>query len=250
MIRLITRGDDAGSSRSANSAIRDAHEKGILRNTSVLATGLEIADAAEKLIPLAGLCIGLHATVTSEWDHPRWGPVLPRDRVADLLDDEGMLPRQVAPLHAKKVSPDVVIAEIAAQLAKLRELGFDVKYMDAHMGFTWLDGVNDRMVDLAKREGLVYQPKVDRLPKAEGEFDPHDHASRVVASLKAAQDGTYLLVSHPTYDDDEMRECRGARHEPGTVGKDRDGQRQVFMRDDILKCVEERGITPTRYDEI
>jgi hypothetical protein len=161
-----------------------------------------------------------------------------------------MLHRQAGPLHEKKAPAEEIIAKIAAQLARLRSLGFDVKYMDTHMGFTWLDGVEDKMKTLARQEGLVYEPAFDRLIDPHGTFDEHDHAGRLVAALASAAEGTYLTVGHPTYDDDEMRVCSGAGHAPGEVGVDRNQQRLMYMREDVIAFCEKRRIVPTRYDEI
>ena len=254
MIRLVTRADDAGSFVSANKAIRAAFERGILRNTSVLATGPALEDAAERLLPPSGkgggLCFGLHATVTAEWEEPRWGPVLPREQVPTILDEDGMLHRQTAPLHEKDASPKEMLAEVAAQLERLRSLGFDVKYVDTHMGFAWLQGMEEGVPDLARREGLIYRPPVDRLPKVEGMSDSGDRASGLLAALGRAESGTYLVVGHPAFDDEEMRKVHGSGHEPGEIARARDAERLMFMREDVVKYCGESGVLPIRYDEI
>ncbi len=251
MIRIVTRADDAGMSLSANKAVRAAFEEGILRNASLLAPAPAIEDAAERLIPLKGLCFGLHSTVTSEWDAPRWGPVLPREKVPTLLDEEGMLHRHPTLLHEKKASPEEMLAEIAAQLEKVRSLGFDVKYIDTHMGFVWLEGMEEGVPELAEREGLIYRPKFDRLPKVEGEFDEHDRASRLLAALKVATPGgTYIAVGHPAFDDEETRAIQGSGHKIGEIAKSRDGERLMFMREDVVAYCKEHDVQPIRYDEV
>ncbi len=256
MIRIVTRADDAGMSVSANKAVRAAFEEGILRNASLLAPAPAIEDAAERLIPLKGLCFGLHSTVTSEWDSPRWGPVLPPEKVPTLLDEEGMLHRHPTLLHDKKASAEEMLAEIAAQLEKVRSLGFDVKYIDTHMDLASLQGMKEGIPELARREGLVCRPKVDRLPKVDrplkggGEFDEHDRASRLLAALEAAGPGAYITVGHPAFDDEETRAIHGAGHKIGEIAKSRDGERLMFMREDVVAYCKEHDIQPIRYDEV
>ena len=90
-IRLVTRGDDAASSRSANLGIREAFERGIVRNVSVMAPGPELKHAFETLGGLKGLCVGFHVAINCEWITPRWGPVLPAKEVPTLVDEKGHL---------------------------------------------------------------------------------------------------------------------------------------------------------------
>ncbi len=258
VIRLVTRGDDAGSSKSANRAIHAAAKKGILRNASVLATGPNVIHAAKVLggsVKSDGLCVGLHATVTCEWEWPVWGPVLEPDRVPSLVDERGLLHRTPEALTESGAPPAKVraevLAEVAAQLERLRSLGLKVRYMDEHMGFSHVEGIEDldeALAEFAKREGLVRDPPFDELawPEPEG----HDYVSYLLAALDGAGPGTYLVVGHPTFDDDEMKRCHGAGYAEGEVGVDRDAQRQMFMHANILERCRASGVRLLRYDEV
>ena len=143
-----------------------------------------------------------------------------------------------------------MLAEVAAQLDRLRSLRFDVKYIDTHMGFSWLQGMEEGIPDFARREGLIYRPKVERLPKVEGEFDGDDRASLLCAALGAAGPGTYLAVGHPAFDDEETRKIHGSGHEPGEIARARDAERLMFMREDVVKYCGENDVRPIRYDQI
>jgi hypothetical protein len=208
------------------------------------------------------ICVGLHATVTCEWEWPLWGPVLPAEDVPSLVDERGALHRTPSALHESGAAPGQVlseaIAEVAAQLARLRSLGLDVKYMDEHMGFAWLDGMDAALQELAEREGLVRKPPVDGLEWPEPGPDPRDHASRLLAAVACAGPGTYLVVGHPAFDDDEMARVHGSAElaevgagmAAGDVGPDRDGQRMMFMRADVVSFCRETGVELLRYDEL
>ena len=98
---------------------------------------------------------------------------------------------------------------------------------------------------------MVWAPDVKRLPPVTGTWAPGDHAGRAAAALQAVEHmGDYLLLSHPTWDDDEMRGFFRANMPPGAVGRDRDGQRKVFVDDRVLGAARSAGFLPTRYDEL
>lgn len=251
MIRLLTRGDDAASSHSANAAIRAAATAGILRNAGVMAPCYALKDAYHQLAGLEDVALGMHLTLTSEWDYPRWGPILPREKVPSLLDDEGYFYRNTNLLHETKPSLDEMMAETQAQLDLLRGMGFKIVYLDEHMGVGWPEQFGAALAEFARREGLVHRPEVSSLSPPKGAtFSAFDHAGELIASLEATDEGTYLTVAHPCFDDAETRAIRDSRNAPGFHGKDREGQRLQFSRPDVVEYVKSRGIELIRYDQI
>ncbi|MDX2110204.1 MAG: ChbG/HpnK family deacetylase [Verrucomicrobiota bacterium] len=251
MIRLITRGDDAASSFSANRAMREACEHGIMKNVGVMAPGIALADAAEVFKGLRGVAFGLHFCLNAEWESPRWHAVLPKNKVPDLYDHEGMLYSSTLAMYERKVPLEQMVNEFIAQLATVRKAGFQLTYVDDHMGVTWLPGLRDAVADIARKEGLIFNPKVDSLPEVDHTgLAPFDHATRLMRSLENAPDGTYLTVGHPTYNDAETAAIVNSGNPPGYHALDRDGQRLMYMRPDVLEFVQKKGIQPIRYDEI
>lgn len=248
-VRLVTRGDDSGSCHSANVAIRDAYDRGILRNTSLMVPAPAFEEAAAIYRDLPGLCVGLHATLNAEWDAVRWGPVLNAGEVPSIVDGRGHLFQTTQALNENGPEPAHVMAEVQAQLDLARARGLDVRYVDTHMGFTWIGELDERMAAFAEREGLIYRPEgVSRLPAPQGEHA--NPVERMIASLDAAGPGTYLVVGHPCYDTEEVRLFSHPGIEPGSEGRARDWQRRMFMDPDVLACCERNGVAPIRYDEI
>jgi len=76
---------------------------------------------------------GLHLTLTSEWKEYRWGPVAGSSVVPGLVDSEGAMWPTVEET-AQHATPDEVEAEIRAQLARARRMGFQPTHLDTHMG--------------------------------------------------------------------------------------------------------------------
>jgi hypothetical protein len=248
-IRLVTRGDDSGSCPSANRAICDAFSDGILRNTSLMVCAPAFEEAAEMLRGLPGLEVGLHATVTAEWDDVRWGPVLEADAVPSIVNPDGTLPQTTQALHEMGAKPAEMMAEIQAQLDLARERELEIRYVDTHMGFGWIADMDERVARLAEREGLVYRPSgLSRLPDVAGADG--DVVERLIARLDAAEPGTYLIVGHPCYDTEDVRRFHHAGMEHGAEGRNRDWQRRMFMDPRIVDYVSENAIEPIRYTEI
>ncbi len=246
-IRLVTRGDDSGMCHTANVAVRDAFRKGILRNTSLMVPCPALEEAAQMFAELPGLCVGLHAALNSEWDAPRWGPVLAADEVPSLVDENGHLFQTTQALHDNDPVPEEMMAEIQAQLDLARREGLEIAYVDCHMGFSWIDEMEERVADFARREGLIYRPAgLSRLPEIEGEYE--SPAEGLMARLEAAEPATYLLVGHPGYDNDEMQALGHPGHRDVAAARDR--QRRMFMEPPIVEYCESHGVEPIRFTEL
>lgn len=81
-VRVLTRGDDYGSCSSANRAILECVQGGLLRNVSVLACGPAFDPV--PLTKLHDIDVGLHLCLSSEWDEAKWGLCLPWGRLLRL----------------------------------------------------------------------------------------------------------------------------------------------------------------------
>jgi predicted glycoside hydrolase/deacetylase ChbG (UPF0249 family) len=248
-IRLVTRGDDCGMCQSANAAVREAFEQGILRNTSVMVPCPAFEEAARMLADLPGLCVGLHVTLNAEWDSVKWGPVLPAAKVPSLVDREGLFLQTTMALQERQASGDEMIAEVRAQLDLARARGLDVRYVDQHMGVGWLAGLAERISRLAEEEGLIESGKAVRgLPRADG--GSADRAGELLARLAAAASGTYLFVTHPGYDRPDMRRFRHEGLAEGQVARERDADRRAFTDQRVLDYCAANGVQPIRFTEI
>jgi chitin disaccharide deacetylase len=247
--RLVTRADDAGLNAATNEGIRVAVENGIARNVSVLALGCALDDAAAQLRDLDA-CFGFHACLNSEWAAPCWSPLTAHN---GLVDARGMLPATWAELQALNPDPDMVIAEISAQLARLRGTGLPIHYMDEHMVFSAaLPDIRPVLEDFARREGLIYRMDLRGLPFAPGEeaLSAGDHPGRFLHRLQAVSSGTWLVVAHPAVDSPEMGAVRMDGQAHGEVAADRCRQALVFTAPAILAYCSSRSVRLLRYDEL
>jgi hypothetical protein len=248
-IRLVTKGADAGSCRSADLAIRDACDDGILRNAAIIVPGPTFDELPERFAGRPALCLGLHATLNAEWTEVQWGPVLDPSEVPDLVDDEGNFLRTTQALNARNPEPDQMMAEIRAQLELARTRGVNIEFVDSHMAFTWIDDMEARLRGFAGKEGLVYAFRpVPRVP-----FDHNasrDIVEQVLAWMETAEPGAYELGAHPAYDGEDVRRFYTARTEPGAVANHREAERRLFTDERIVARCRAEDVEPIRFTEI
>src|SRR5712692_6278246 len=130
---LIVHADDLGAAHSINSASIKALESGLVSSASIMVPCPWLPEIAAYARAHPEADLGLHLTLTSEWNLYRWGPVLGKERVPSLLDSSGYL----YPLEneaAAHMDIKEVEAEIRAQIARARAFGIQPTHLDSHMG--------------------------------------------------------------------------------------------------------------------
>ena len=213
-----------------------------------MAPGPALEDAAQRLAGLTDICFGLHVTLNSEWETPRWGPVLSRSKVPSLVDSDGFFWRTPAEARTQGAKVSEMLAEAAAQLARLRDAGFAVCCLDEHMGVSWpWPDLRAGLAEMAASEGLLDAHAVPFLP--EGAVPEADPLNDVMTRLRTAPSGDYVLVTHPAYDDDEMQAIRGGGLAPGEVARGRDSDRRGLLNPSITAACHEMGVEVVRYVE-
>ena len=250
---LVTRGDDAGFCHTANIALRDAVVTGILRNVSVMVPAPAFDEAAQIFSSLDNVTLGLHVDLTAEWEHMRWGPVLPAEKVPSLVDNQGMFYQTCIELMNQGACLDQMKAEVQMQLTIARESGLNIQYVDEHMGVGVVNGLGCWLNEFCVQEGLVcnrhlfQSGKLQNLPHQLDALNPVDE---VIDGLKIVQKATYLLVGHPAYLSEEMLEAYLPGQVPGFEAENRNWQRRMFMDEKILNYCNQHQVIPLSYMDI
>jgi hypothetical protein len=249
MGNLIPRADDYGSHPEATRAILEACRVGWVKNVSVLVVAPRAAEAARELARYPHVCVGLHFSLSAEWQHERCSPA---SGARALCDEEGSFPPEPSVLHERKLGADILVAEVRAQFELASRIGLDVRYLDEHMGCGWI-GVNPTGTKLADvireecaRRGVIYH--TDRCSSYIGaELGPAEYAKQVASSSTDV-----LLVTHPAYDEGSIAADR-FRHVPDERGREAKLRRRdldLLLDPALPRELAKLGIELLRYDEV
>lgn len=130
---LIIHADDLGMCQSTLPAFHDLTEFGLVTSGAVMVPCPWFPAAAAYFRAHPQLDIGVHITLTSEWDAYRWGPVSTRDPNSGLMDAEGYFPRTEQEIQ-KSGDASAAQVEMLAQVERALAAGIDVTHIDTHMG--------------------------------------------------------------------------------------------------------------------
>jgi len=129
---LILNADDLALAHAEDLASFDALDKKLITSATVMVPAPWFTEvvAYAKAHPNADL--GIHLTLTSEWDTYRWGPVASRSAVPTLLASDGNFYPDAASVvkHAKAGEVEI---ELRAQIEHAISLGLHPSHLDAHM---------------------------------------------------------------------------------------------------------------------
>ena len=130
---LIINCDDAGMCHSANLAVIDGMENGIITSGTIMTPCPWFGEIAEysRLNPERDF--GIHLDHTAEWKFYRWAPVAPQELVKGLIDKDGYLHHSIEEVYAAS-SPEEALIEGRAQINKALNAGIKPTHIDSHMG--------------------------------------------------------------------------------------------------------------------
>src|SRR5262249_46136626 len=158
--RLVVTADDFGLSLEVNEAVRRAHREGILTCASLMVGAPAVANAV-TMAKADGLPVGLHLTLVDG------RPVLPPERVPDLVDDRGAfragLRRPAVRLALSRGARRQAREECEAQIAAFMATGLNLDHLNAHHHFHVHPSVLAIVVELARRH---------RVPAVRVPFEP------------------------------------------------------------------------------
>ncbi len=130
---LIIHADDMGLSHSVNMAVLKAFENNSITSGSIMVPcpwALEIADYAKEH---PGLDVGVHLTLTAEWNTFKWDGISSSDQIQSLLDENGYFYPYVEEV-GKHVKVSEAEKEMTAQIDWLISKGVKPTHIDTHMG--------------------------------------------------------------------------------------------------------------------
>jgi predicted glycoside hydrolase/deacetylase ChbG (UPF0249 family) len=130
---LILHADDLGFAHSADAASFDALDKGVISSASIMVPTPWITEVAAYARAHPDADLGLHLTLTAEWETYRWGSVESKDKVPSLLDPDGTFPNNDSVVAVRAKLEEIEI-EVRAQIQRAMALGIRPTHLDSHMG--------------------------------------------------------------------------------------------------------------------
>jgi predicted glycoside hydrolase/deacetylase ChbG (UPF0249 family) len=251
---VILHMDDIGMCQSSITALEHLWDFGTISSGATMVPCPWFPAVAQICRKNPDIDIGVHATLNSEWEMMRWGPISSRDPDTGLLDKDGYF-HQWSPAVQQSAKPEAVAVEIEAQVERALAAGIDVTHVDTHMGtvmfpsfvqpyvqsatrrllpamlprstakgFDILDAHGEALASFAP---ILQALELQGLPMLDGLFampldDPHNHIEVAKKMLNDIPAGVSHFLFHPSADTPELRaicpdwECRVADYEAFT----------------------------------
>ena len=129
MRRLIVNADDFGFTSGVNRAIVEAHSRGVVTSSTLMANGPAFAEAAQLAKTIPRLSIGCHVVLIDG------RPVLGVEQLPSLTSGAEFrngLMTFAARAIAGRIDADEITAEATAQIRKIQSAGIAVSHLDTH----------------------------------------------------------------------------------------------------------------------
>ena len=149
--RLIVNADDFGLSEAVNEGIVEAHQRGIVTSTSLIASGAAFEHAVALARAIGTIDVGVHLTLTEE------EPLSNRSDIPTLLDGDRFHPHTtsfVKRYFAGRISLEEVERELDAQIARVIASGLRVSHLDGHQHVHMVPGIRQVAGRLAGKYGI------------------------------------------------------------------------------------------------
>jgi chitin disaccharide deacetylase len=131
--RLIVNADDFGFTAGINRAIVEAHTRGIVSSTTLMANGRAFDDAVRSAATGPRLSVGCHVVLIDGV------PVLDAEQLPSITRSDSSGPRFrdglksfAARALAGRLNPQEIEIEVCAQIRKLQSAGVTVSHVDTH----------------------------------------------------------------------------------------------------------------------
>ncbi len=129
MRRLIVNADDFGFTSGVNRAIVEAHSRGVVTSSTLMASGPAFAEAAQLAKTIPTLSVGCHVLLIDG------RPVLDPKQLPSLTIGphfRNNLMTFAARAIAGRIDADEIAAEVIAQIRKIQSAGIAVSHLDTH----------------------------------------------------------------------------------------------------------------------
>ncbi|MEO6843792.1 MAG: polysaccharide deacetylase family protein [Ginsengibacter sp.] len=256
--RLIIRGDDMGFTHAGNLGLIESYKNGIEKSIEVIVPSPWFPEAVEMLKENPGVDVGIHLTLTSEWDNVKWRPLTD---CKSLKDSDGYFypmiwanknyPNRNLLAHKWKLSD--IEKEWRAQIETAIKNIPRISHISSHMGCTDMDkSVRALAKKLAKEYNIDIEPDDYNVIDV-GYNGAHTTSAEKIKSFIAMLDTlkpgkTYLFVDHPAINSSELQAVHHIGYED--VAEDRQGVVDLFTSNEVNKAIRQKRIQLISYKDL
>lgn len=256
-IKLIIRGDDSGSTRSANLAIVDNFQNGILRSTEVMVPCPWFNDAVTLINQYPDLDVGVHLTITSEWVGYKWRPLThcPSlcDSVGNFLANTWGGQKGNSLQHAN-IDMYELETELRAQIETAKKQIPQLSHVSEHMVYGSLSSEIRKLTKkLAAEYGLFYEEDMFTLGvkvmKVKQSTDYKTLKKNFINSINSLTAGTWLWIEHPAI---EGLETQGMKisDNSSSIATSRHNIYRLFNDPTLKSVIIKKKVELTGYDSL
>jgi predicted glycoside hydrolase/deacetylase ChbG (UPF0249 family) len=199
---VIFHADDIGMCQASLTAYHDLLDFGLLSAAAVMvpcpwfpATAAFCRQYQEQL----AIDVGVHLTLTSEWDGFRWGPISTRNPRSGLMDEDGYFHATTEEMQANATA-DAVLREVEAQIERALAGGFDITHIDSHMGSIFHPNFLAGYIAIATKYRLpalfLRQDEEQIRQMAAREGAPLDTVEVFVQQIRALEEQNYPMLDN------------------------------------------------------
>ncbi len=270
---VIIHTDDIGMCQASVEAFADLWEYGLISSGAVMVPCPWFLEAAAFSRANPDVDLGVHLTLTCEYETYKWGPISTRDPQTGLLDDKGFFPRTSEEV-GKNADPDAAFVELDLQIQRALAEGMNLTHIDTHMGSVAHPKFVQGYIQLAVKYGLTPMvprmslkalvadqgidestaqlvtgmintledmgiPLIDQIASLQLE-DPADRVAQAKQALGSLEPGITHFIIHPAKDTPELRhiteswDCRSADY-------------STFLKDEVSNFIQNQGIQIIGY---
>ena len=267
---LIINADDLAVAHSEDVATFAAQDKKLVSSATVMVPCPWFTEVAGYARSHPEADLGLHLTLTSEWDTYRWGPVAPRALVPSLVGSDGFFYPDTDSV-AKHARPGEVEIELRAQIDRAKSAGLNPSHLDAHMHALYrtpelfdvfLKVAHDYKLPIRMaRNDALFSSKIEQMqrhdPKAlildaiysPGADVPADHwVDYYVNLITNLQPGVTEVFVHLAHDDAETQAIMINHADWGAAWRQREFD--AMSNPAIRKALEENQVTLIGWRDI
>ena len=149
--RLIINADDFGLTAGVNRAIAEAHSRGVVTSSTLMATGAAFDDAVAIAQQNPKLSVGCHVLLVDG------SPASPAADLPTLVNEKNFQNSLMKFVHAAlrgRLKPKEITTEVAAQIRKLQQAGVNVSHVDTHKHTHMFPAVLRPLLQAARQCGV------------------------------------------------------------------------------------------------